>query len=97
MQFKCQKTSISGNSVLHKYTVKFYCPIDRTLLGATTPGQSGHGDDCSKGELTFRMFCVISRILVGGGGGHSSAEMQSVYSIVQADWANDVPGYFAYS
>ena len=54
-------------------------PIHRTLSGATTPGQSGHGSNGYKGvlrhspklqyywSLTIRLFCVISRILVGEG------------------------------
>ena len=37
-------------------------------------------------SLTIRLFNVISRILVVGS--NPSAEMQSVYSAVPADWAN---------
>ena len=54
-------------------------PIDRTLSGATTPGQSGHGSEGHKWilripqsltlhywSLTVRLFSVISRTLFGG-------------------------------
>ena len=37
-------------------------------------------------NLTIRLFSVISRTLVGGGG-YPSAEVQSVYSTAPADWA----------
>ena len=37
-------------------------------------------------NLSIRLFSVISRTLVGGGL-YPSAEMQSVYSTVPADWA----------
>ena len=53
-------------------------PTDRTQLGATTPGQSGSGSDTIEGvrripqssmnnrSLTSKLFCVISRTLIGG-------------------------------
>ena len=52
--------------------------IDRTLLGATALGHSGHGSDGNEGvlwilqsssisgALTIRLFSVISRTLIGG-------------------------------
>ena len=76
-------------------------PIDRTLSGVTTPGQSGPGSDGNEGVLcnpkklkdywsiTIRLFSIITRTLIGenGGGSYLSAEMQSVYSTASADWA----------
>ena len=43
-------------------------PIDRTLSGATTPGQSGPGSDGNEGVLCIpqRLFSVLSRTLIGG-------------------------------
>ena len=44
----CQN-SISKNSVLYKYAVSSIQPIDRTLSGATTLGQSGLGSNDNEG------------------------------------------------
>ena len=39
-------------------------------------------------NLTIRLFSVICRTLIGGGGGsYSSAEVQSVYSTAPVNWA----------
>ena len=77
----------------------FIWPIDRTLSGATIPGQSGPGSDDNEGvlhispklhyyrNLTIRLLSVISRTLVVRGS-YLSAEKQSVYSTASADWAN---------
>ena len=76
-------------------------PIDRTLSGATTPGQSGPGSDGNERELcipqslsitgTSSSDCLVS---YGGdtlmGGSYPSAEMWSVYSTASADWAIQV-------
>ena len=75
---------MSNNSIL---------PIDRTLSDAPTLGQGEPRSNDNKGvlnippklqdwSLTIRLFNVISRTLVGGGGSNPSAEMQLVYSIV---------------
>ena len=68
--------------------------IDRTLSGATTPGQNEPGSDGNERvvhippefqyyqNLTIRLFNVISRALIREGLIHS-AEMQSVYSTTQ--------------
>ena len=74
-------------------------PIDRALLGATTPGLSGTGSDSNEGVLcipqssstigTTPSDCLVSY------SGHSPvgmgyylfAEMQSVYSTAPANWA----------
>ena len=73
-------------------------PIDRTLLGATTPGQSEPGGNGNK-----RVLCILQSSSITGTSsdcfmsytGHSlgkesypSAEMQSVHSTTQAEWAN---------
>ena len=76
-------------------------PIDRTLSGVTTPGQSGSGSDGNEGELcipqsssitgTSSSDCLVSysgHSLVGGS--YPSAEKQSVYSTAPADWAREV-------
>ena len=67
-------------------------PIDRTLSGATTPGQSGPGSDVNEGVLYILQSSSITgtspsdylvsyiRTLVGGGASYPSAEMLSVYS-----------------
>ena len=73
--------------------------IDRTLSGATTPGQSGLGSDSNEEVLCIPQSssmtrtppsdCLVSyRTFFGGGGeSYSSAEKQSMYSIAPADWA----------
>ena len=35
-------------------------PIDRTLSGATTPGQSGHGSDGNEGVLRIPQSSCIT-------------------------------------
>ena len=69
-------------------------PIDRTLLGATTPNQSGPGSNDNEGystfpyyrNLTIRLF--ISYLGRSLGKFYPSAEMLSVYSKAPADRAN---------
>ena len=70
-------------------------PVDRTLPGATTPGQSRPGSDGSKGVLRIPpnsiitdaslSDCLVSYL------GHSLWEglifQQSVYSTAPTDWA----------
>ena len=75
-------------------------PINRTLSDATTLGQSRSGSDGSKWILhipqssritgTSPLDCLVSysEHSLGGWGSGLSAEMQSVYSIAPADWAN---------
>ena len=67
-------------------------PIDRTLLGALIPGQSGPGKNGNKGVLSILQNYIIagaspSDCLVSlvGVGSYPSAEMQSVYSAAPAD------------
>ena len=71
-------------------------PIDKTLIGATTPGYSGPGSDGNEEIILIHPSfsfteaspsdCVVSYL------GHSlvacdfSAEIQSVYSAALADW-----------
>ena len=76
-------------------------PIDRTLLGATTLGQSGPGSDSNGGILhippnssiteTSPSDCFVSYLrhlqVVVVGGSYPSAEMQSVYSTAPTNWA----------
>ena len=71
------------------YPFWFYYPIDKTLLGATTPGQSWSGSDCSKGvphiPLKFQHYWSLIISLVSYPGDLSTelypaAEIQSVYS-----------------
>ena len=74
--------------------------IDRTLSGAL--GQSGPGSDGNEGVLSIPQNSSITRAsqsdcLVSyqdtrwsGEGSYSSAEMQSLYSTVPADWADEM-------
>ena len=39
------------------------CPIDRTLSGATTPGQSGPGSDGNDGVLHFPQSSSITGLV----------------------------------
>ena len=74
-------------------------PIDRTLSGAPTPGQSGLGSDGNERVLRIPQSFTITGtsssdclVLYLGHSlvewSYSSAEIQSVYSIAPADWAN---------
>ena len=72
-------------------------PIDRVLSGATTPGQSGSGNDGSEGVVyipqscsitgTSSSDCLMSYLEHLLEGYYPSAEKQSVYSTTPADWA----------
>ena len=72
--------------------------IDRTLSGATSPGQKGPGSDGYERVLRFPQSSSItgassSDYLMSypgyslGGVSYPSAEVQSVYSTAPADWA----------
>ena len=74
-------------------------PIDRTLSGATTPGQSGPGSDSNEGVLCIpQSFCITGTspldCLVSylghslGEGFYPSAEMQLIYSTAPANRVN---------
>ena len=73
-------------------------PIDKTLSGATTPGQSGPGSDGNKGVHCIPQSSSIteaspSDCLVSYPGyllekSYLSAEMQSVYSATPVDWTS---------
>ena len=82
---KWSNSSISNHSILHDICLHSVWmsngsiwPIDRTLSGITTWGQSWPGSDGNEwvlqipksssitGALTIRLFNVISRALVGG-------------------------------
>ena len=73
-------------------------PIDRTLSGATTLGQSGPGGEGNEEVLRIPQSssitgatpsdCLVSYPGDTLGGFYISAEMQSVYSTAPADWAN---------
>ena len=82
-QFKCQSS---------------IWPMDRTILGAFTLGQSGPMSDGNEEiphipqsfsntywSLTIRLFSVVSRTLLEGVL-PLSAEVQSAHSIAPADW-----------
>ena len=72
-------------------------PIDRTLSGATTQGQSGPGSNGSEGLLSIPQSASITGTSPSGClvlyPGHLleesylSAEIQSVYSTAPVDWA----------
>ena len=54
------QSSNSNNSVLHKYAVSSIWPIDRTLSGATTPGQIGPGSNGNEGVLCIPQSSSIT-------------------------------------
>ena len=97
MQFKCQNSSISKYQFIISTQISSIWPIDRTLSGATTPGQSGPGSDGNKGVL--RIFqsssiseaslsdCLVSYPEHRFEEFYPSAEMQSVYFTVTVFWA----------
>ena len=71
--------------------------MDRTLSGATTPGQSGPGSNGNERVLHISQIskaqalpsdCLMSYLehSLGEGGSYSSSEMQSVYSTDPTDW-----------
>ena len=74
-------------------------PIDRALSGTTTPGHSEPGCNGNEGvphipqsssiSGTSQSDCLESYPRYSLGGDLTSAEMQSVYSTVPADWAID--------
>ena len=71
--------------------------IDRTLSGATTPGQSGPGSNKNEGVLHIPQSSSITRASPSDclvsypghslGESYPSAEMQTVYSTAPANWA----------
>ena len=74
-------------------------PIDRSLSGATTPGQSGLGGNSNEGVLHISQSlgitansasdCLVSyQNICWVGGSYPSAEMQLVYSTAPADWVS---------
>ena len=74
-------------------------PIDGTLSGATTPGQSGAGSDGTEEVLCISQSscitgaspsdCLVSNPGYSLGVSYPSAEMQSIYSTAPADWARE--------
>ena len=74
-------------------------PIDSTLLGATTLGQSGPGSDGNKFLLHIPQSssitgsstsdCLVSYLGHSLGESYPSAKMQLVYSTVPANWVID--------
>ena len=75
-------------------------PKDRTLSGATTPGQSGPRSDGDKEVLCILQSsciteaspsdCLVSYLGHSLGECYPSAEMQSVYSADPVDWVKIV-------
>ena len=72
-------------------------PIDRTLSGATTPGQSQLGSDGNEGILRIPQSssitevspsdCLVSYTGHSLEGSYPCVEIQSVYSTATANWA----------
>ena len=72
-------------------------PMDRTLSGATRPGQSGPGSDGNKWALCIPQSSCITGVSASDyfvsytghslGESYSSAQLQSLYSAAVADWA----------
>ena len=75
----------------------FIWPIDRSLSGATTPGQSGPGNSGNEGVLPISQTSSITRtspsdcLVAYEGhsyeGSYLSAEKPSVYSTAPTNWA----------
>ena len=66
----------------------FICPIDKTLSGATTQGQSGPGNDGKERVLHIPQSSSITETSPSGHlleESYSSAVMQLVYSAALAD------------
>ena len=71
--------------------------MDRTLLGATFPGQSEPGSESNVGVLYIPQSssitgaspsdCLVSYLGYSFAESYPSAEVQSVYSIALANWA----------
>ncbi len=96
-------TQINVKTIQLSKSIRFssFSSIDRALSGANTPGKSGPGSNGNEGVLRipqsssitgtspFRLFSIISRTLIVGGGGRAypAAEVPSVYSTAPADWA----------
>ena len=72
-------------------------PIDRTLSGATTPGQSGPGSNGNEEVLripqsssitgAWQSDCLMSYPGHSIGESYASAEMYSVHLMALIDWA----------
>ena len=75
-------------------------PIDRTLSGATTPGESGPGSNGNKETLRILQSSSITEASASGclvshpghwlGESYDSAEVQSVYSVASVDAARTI-------
>ena len=95
IQFSISTVSMSNSSIWS---------IDRTLSGATTPGQSGPQSNANEGVLCIPQSSSIigaspSDCLVPypghswwWWGSYFSEEMQLVYSTASADWAQTILG-----
>ena len=94
---KCQNSSTLSSSVYHKYTVSIWT-IDRTLFGATTPGQSAPGSDGNGVVVRFPQTSSITRTSLSDclvsylghlleGRSYPSAEKQPVYFTAPVDGA----------
>ncbi len=78
----------------------FIRPIDKTLSGATTSGQSGPGSNSNERVLwipqssniigTPPSDCFVSYPGHSLGRSYPSAKMQLVYSTSPANWANEI-------
>ena len=78
-------------------------PIERTLLGSTSPGQCGHWCDGNQGVLSITLHSCITdassldRLVsiqdIRGGEFLPCEEIQSVYSITPADWVVHLYGF----
>ena len=99
MQFKFQTVLFQAIQFGLSTQFSSIWPIDRTLSGAATPGQSGPGSEGNKGILriyqssSFTGISLLDFLVLYLG--HSlvksypSAEKQLVYSTASADWATN--------
>ena len=77
----------------------YFCPIYRTLSGATTPGQSESGSDSNEGVLRITQGSSITGASLSdwlmsyqdirwvGRGSYPSAKKWSVYFTAPVNWA----------
>ena len=94
--------TVRSQTILFSVITQFISiwPLDKTLSNATTPGQSEFRSDGSERALRIPHISSIteaspSNSLMSHPGhtleeSYPSAEMQSVYSIVPADWAKNI-------
>ena len=89
-QFKWLQVLYNLTSVIYLHKVCSIWPIDRTVSGVITPGQSGPENNSNEG------LCHISQISkdVGGGGNFTLLQRCSQHIFTApSDWAGEIRGW----